>query len=348
MPSSAGEEETPKRIKTRSREKEEVRKIEKWRIKEGLQYPFNVKNLDDLIHIAWNYEGDAFDWFMLWRLIPHLTELQRLVGMDKLKEEIVNFIMYHIQGLNNNKDGEGEMFHTVLAGPPGVGKTTVAQILAKIYCGMGFLSTDNVTTAKRSDFIGKWIGHSESQTMEILKKAKGGVLFIDEAYSMGHKDKTDSFAKASVDLINQYLSENKKDFICIIAGYEKELEESFFSINPGLRRRFPWKFKIEGYSSQELHEMFKRKVAKEGWILNEGAITDSVFENNKNLFTFFGGDIETFFSICKVSHTRRIFGSTTGLRNINKQDVDNAIISFKEHRKIDEDDETPSHPSMYL
>ena len=82
----------------------------------------------------------------------------------------------------------------------------------------------------------------------------GGVLFIDEIYSLGHGDKTDSFSKAVIDLLNQHLSDNKGKFICIIAGYpEDEIEKSFFSVNPGLKSRFPKKYYMENYNGHELY-----------------------------------------------------------------------------------------------
>lgn len=312
----------------------------RWRQRRHITPPFKLNTVEDLLYVAWNYQGNTFDWFTLWNLIPPLTELSSLVGMKELKSGVVDLILYYLQGLNNDDD----MLHTVLYGSPGVGKTTVAKILAKIYCRMGFLPSEKVVVAKRSDLVGKWVGHSESKTMEILESALGGVLFIDEAYSMGHGDKTDSFAKASVDLINQFLSEHKGEFVCIVAGYEKEMNNCFFAINPGLQRRFAWKFYITSYSPNELCIMFHRKVSGGGWAIAEGAARDGFFTQHKDAFPFFGGDIDTFFTFCKTAHSRRIFG-LEGVKKklLSKDDIEEGMKVFGSHRKEEDDDKFLSY-----
>ena len=97
---------------------------------------------------------------------------------------------------------------------------------------------------------------STIKTRELLEKASGGVLFIDEAYSLGNSEKRDSFSKEAIDMINQYLSENKNDLMVIIAGYDEELDKCFFAYNPGLKRRFSSYYKIEGYDYNELIDIF--------------------------------------------------------------------------------------------
>lgn len=306
-----------------------------------IQPPFKLENLDDLLYLAWNYKGEAFDWFKLWSMIPILTELNQLIGMKELKRKIIDLIIYHLQNLNYGGD---DMLHTVLIGSPGVGKTKVAHILAKIYSKLGFLEKDNVVVAKRSDFIGKWVGHTESKTEEIFEKAKGSVLFIDEAYSMGQNERVESFSKAAIDLLNQHLSENKENFICIIAGYEKELDENFFSVNSGLRSRFPWRFKIEGYDGDELFKMFEQKIKMNNWELDK-TIKGDFFQKNLKLFPYFGRDVDHFITFCRIAHSYRIFGTTQIKRLITKEDLEVAIKSFKDSRKKEEISEAAR--SMY-
>ena len=111
--------------------------------------------------------------------------------------------------------------------------------------------------AKRSDLVGQYVGHTAIKTQKIINSAFGGVLFIDEAYSLGGDD---AFSKECINTINQNLSENGDKFICIIAGYPAEIERCFFSQNEGLKRRFPFKYNIEKYDSKELSQIFENKV----------------------------------------------------------------------------------------
>ena len=343
--------EKRKRRSKRKRESNEVpKKFRKRNLRDSpeMNPPFDLKNVKDLLHIAWNYKGDEFDWFTLWNMIPELQELDNLVGMNDVKEKIIDLILYYIQGLHMNGDEmtESDVLHTMLCGGPGTGKTTLAHIFAKLYCKMGFLPTSNVVVAKRSDFIGKWIGHSESQTTEILESSLGGVLFIDEAYSMGQEDRPDSFSKASIDLINSFLSENSGEMICIIAGYERELETCFFNMNPGLKSRFPWKFTIESYGAGDLLEIFIRKVRTEKWKLGNGSVDKNFFAKHLNHFPFFGRDIANFFTFCKTAHSRRIFGTIETKKLLTKQDIERGIISFSKKGKKPEPSD--AEKSMYI
>jgi len=294
-----------------------------------------INNLDDLLNLCWACEENAqFDSKRLWKLIPSLTELKKMTGMQKIKESIVDMVLYYVQDLHiteSKSEKSEDYLHTVLIGPPGSGKTQVSHIIAKIYNNLGFLSTDKVIVAKRSDFIGKYIGHSEDKAVKIFNSALGGVLFIDEAYSMGDKDRPDSFSKAVIDLLNQFLSEHRKDFVCIIAGYEKELNESFFSINPGLKRRFNWKFTIDRYTPKELQEIFVTIVKRSEWQIEPNAAQE-VLDEIKNKyehckFRNSGGDMENLFTQCKLESSKRSF-QMGKKRVITIEDVKKAIPKY--------------------
>lgn len=283
-----------------------------------------------------------------------LTELNQVIGMDRLKKDMVDLILYYIQDMHkysikSRKTGvtitniKGDYLHTVLQGAPGVGKTMVAKILAKIYCALGCISTNQIIFAKKEDFVGSYVGHTENKTKALLEKARGGVLFIDEAYSFSGNTGTDSFAKIAIDMLNQYLSE-EKDFVCIIAGYEKELKECFFSINPGLNSRFPWKFTLEEYTPKELYQIFEFKVREERWSIIIEDEEEILLFFNKHIkdFPFYGRDIEVFFSKCKIVHTRRIFGKKKSERKkITIEDVLNAFDLYLKHR--DKKEDTPNN-----
>lgn len=343
---------TPKLENSRPRKKARKRK---WRDRPSINPPFKLDTIDDLLYIAWNYQGENLDWFTLWNMIPSLNELNNMVGMKKFKQELIDIILYYIQGLHIRNEGSGnciadeDMLHTALYGSPGTGKTSIAHILAKIYCKIGYLPTDNVIVAKKTDFVGKWVGHSEDKTTNLLNSSLGGVLFIDEAYSMGNSEKTDSYSKAAVDLLNQFLSEHKGEMICIIAGYEEELEECFFSINKGLERRFPRKFTIESYTGEELYKIFCIKVKSSGWNIGEGAVDKSFFENNIESFPFFGGDIENFFTFCKTKHSRRICGVSSAVKKeLNNEDITEGFKTFCKNQKNKGGDDSYKNNQMYI
>ena len=217
---------------------------------------FNFKSLTDVIEISKKYKSRRkrtrsddqmsynLDMEKLCECIEPLEKLNNLIGMEDIKQNIIDQILFYAQDLNTN-----EMMHICLTGPPGVGKTTVGKILAEIYCSLGFLTTDKFKVVGRSDLIGGYLGQTAIKTKKVLKDSIGGVLFIDEAYSLGSgKNDDDSYAKECIDTINQFLSENTSEFIMIIAGYKNELDRCFFNMNPGLRRRFPWVYDLKNYN----------------------------------------------------------------------------------------------------
>ena len=232
-----------------------------------------------------------------------------MIGLQNIKEEVVNLIIYLLIIKNSNKGLNAEMFHTVITGMPGCGKTTFIEILAKIYTRIGILKYGHIVKVKRSDLIGKYLGHTAVQTQKKIDEAKDGILLIDEAYSLGNPEGRDSFSKECLDTLNQALSENKDSFICIIAGYKNALENSFFSYNEGLRRRFPFRFDIEKYNYKELSEILMKKIIEYDYYeikFTNDELIKLIKENNK-FFINQGGDMETLFLNIKITHNKRVF-----------------------------------------
>ncbi len=233
-------------------------------------------------------------------IIEPLENLNNLVGLSILKNQILEQLLYFIQ------DNDKIMLHTVIEGPPGTGKTTVANIMAEIYSGIGILKKNKCTVVKRDDLIGQFLGETTIKTMEILEHCKNGVMLIDEAYSLGSPDNRDSYAKEAIDCINQYLTENESNLICIIAGYKQELEQCFFSQNKGLRRRFPWTFTINHFTSEELAQILIDKVNdSEYYELSDDINIDYIKKMIKTeYFSGNGGDINNIFSRAKIIYSR--------------------------------------------
>jgi SpoVK/Ycf46/Vps4 family AAA+-type ATPase len=205
--------------------------------------------------------------------------------------------------------GAGDYMHTVLYGPPGTGKTEVAKILGNIFCNLGILTSNTFKKVTRSDLVAGYLGQTAIKTREVIESAIGGVLFIDEAYALGNTEKRDSFSKECIDTLCEALSDHKHELMVIIAGYEKELNDCFFSYNEGLSSRFTWRYKIENYDSSELRKIFEKIVKDNGWTFkfDRDAVKDEWFKSRQQYFKYFGRDIEVFFTKTKIAHARRVF-----------------------------------------
>jgi len=287
-----------------------------------------IKNLNDLIKLGKTYDKTkryTFDMKKLNKMVSPLEDLNNMIGMNLVKKNIVDHILFFLQKLDT---GLNNMLHTVIQGPPGTGKTELAKKLSKIYLAMGILKNDTFKIVKRGDLIGKYLGHTAIKTQKVIDSCAGGVMFIDEAYSLGSGDGKDIYSKECIDTLNQNLTENKNKFICIIAGYKNDLNDCFFSMNKGLDRRFSIRYTIEKYDGKELFEIFKKIVKDNEWKISEKA-SSKFFETNKDNFPFFGGDMETLFFNCKLVHGRRIFGKDIKLKKIiTNNDIKNAYQIF--------------------
>ena len=300
----------------------------------------NLKSIDHIIEMK--NDPNRFNYFpnlkykKLYNLIPSLEKLQKVIGMKRVKEDVFKMICYFIHGLN----GTGELNHCVITGPPGVGKTTLASILGDIYLGLGFLKNNNFIVAKRSDLIGKYCGHTAVQTQEVIDKAEGGVLFIDEVYSLGNPGKRDVFTKECIDTINQNLTEKGDKFLCIIAGYEDDVEKCFFAYNKGLERRFPLRFKIDKYDSSELLLILKKFINEEFWKIEDDKYILKLLKDNKELFQYYGGDMKILFQNAKKIFSLRLMNEKIDLVNNDKVlknvDFKGALKEFKLNRKTKE------------
>ena len=229
---------------------------------------------------------------------------------------------------NDNND----YLHTVIYGPPGTGKTEVAKIMGKIYSKLGILKKGLFKKATRSDFVAGYLGQTAMKTKDLIEECLGGVLFIDEAYALGNNEGRDSFAKEAIDTLCEALSNHKNDIMVIIAGYEKELNECFFSFNQGLESRFPWRFKTEDYKPDELKLIFKKQILDSEWKIDDTDLKDEWFDSKMNYFKHYGRDMETLFSKVKIAHGRRIFCNLEcEKKKLTIQDLDKGFESYLEN-----------------
>ena len=240
---------------------------------------------------------------LLGKLVPTLEDLTALIGLSEIKNDIYEQIVYNLLELDNKSS---DMWHTVIQGSPGVGKTELANVLAKVYAAFGITKHSRVLSLKRDDLIAGYVGQTAIKAREKFNKAKGGVLLLDEAYSLGDDGGKDTFSKQMLDLLNAFLSENP-DTVCIATGYKKALEEQFFAMNEGLKRRFSRRFEIKDYSAPELRLILFKIIRQAGWhVENEEDFKQSFFEKNKPYFRYNGGDMLTLFGCSKKSHAMRL------------------------------------------
>jgi SpoVK/Ycf46/Vps4 family AAA+-type ATPase len=280
------------------------------------------------------------------KLSKPLNKLSKMIGMKKVKDDIFEMIIYFLQGFEKNNKN---MLHSVIEGPPGVGKTKLGKIMAQIYCALGIIPSSKFKYVKATDLIGDHVGATKHMTQNAIDEADGGVLFIDEAYALSSNENKDPYGKECIDTLNFNLSENKKKLIVIIAGYPDYLDKYFFSFNPGLQRRFPFKFRIDSYTAEELRDIFIDKLRKFKWKFNKNISMEKItefFKTNKDCFPNFGGDIENLFKSCQFAHSKRMIGKHPVLRG--KLIFDDILIGFDKFKKNKrEDTSKPIYPHMY-
>jgi len=299
--------------------------IEKYKIEPNVHYNINMESLH--------------------KIKQPLTELNNMIGMKELKTNIVQQIIYFIQELHTNSH---DFMHTVIYGSPGTGKTEIAKIMGKIFSNIGLLSKDTFKKVTRSDLIAGYVGQTALKTRDVIKDSLGGVLFIDEAYSLGHGDKKDSFSKECIDTLCEALSNHKQDLMVIIAGYENELNQCFFNYNQGLESRFAWRFKTDQYSGKDLHDIFIKKVKEIDWSIavcdtNNGNknITPMWFEKNIEYFKYYGRDIECLLAKTKIAHSKRVFcKDKIDKKKLTLEDLNNGLNLYLKNSETQNTRET--------
>ena len=326
-------------------------------------YPYEYigkpTSITDLINLGKQYKNKlsekkrySLNIKKLHKLVGPLEELQTMIGLESIKHDIYKQIVYNLLELD---DKAKDMWHTVIEGSPGVGKTEIANILAKVYNAFGITKTSKVYSLKRDDLIAGYVGQTALKAREKFNKAKGGVLLLDEAYSLGDKEGKDTFAQQMLDLLNAFLSENP-DTVCIVTGYKKALQEQFFSANEGLKRRFSKWFEIGNYSPSDLRLILFKIIKSHSWSYEkEETILLDFFEKNEKYFIFNGGDMLNLFGCAKKSHAMRLLEIeeeeelNKSRKVISYQDIKNGMELFQKNPEVaDRIDNKKDIPSFYM
>ena len=215
-----------------------------------------------------------------------LEELNSLIGIDSVKKQVEQIISYI--KLNKDKNRTMPMLNMCFMGNPGTGKTTVARIIGRIFTEMEILSKDKIfVEAACQDLIGEYVGHTAPKTKAVTDKANGGVLFIDEAYSLSPKNHQNLFGDECIATLLKEM-EDKRDSLCVIlAGYTNEMED-LLKVNPGFESRIQFKIQFPDYTEEELYQIFKLMVKKEKYKLgrNVKSILIPYFEKEKQKENF--------------------------------------------------------------
>lgn len=201
-----------------------------------------------------------------------LKELNDLVGLNKVKR-IINDWVRQIQAFQMRKERglpvPDMSYHLVFTGNPGTGKTTVARIVSQIYHALGIISKGHLIEVDRSDLVAGYIGQTALKTQKVIESAMGGVLFIDEAYTLSSKSDSD-FGQEAIATLLKAMEDKRTSFVVIVAGYDNKMDD-FIESNPGLNSRFKTKLNFDDYSGLELYKIFLGMCRKSGYMLSDTA-----------------------------------------------------------------------------
>ena len=224
-------------------------------------------------------------------LEEYLDELNKLVGLEKVKKDVNSLInLVRIRKLRSERGIKQPpmSLHLVFSGNPGTGKTTVARLLSKIYCEIGLLSKGHLVETDRSGLVGGFVGQTAIKTQEVIQSALGGILFIDEAYSLTSKSENDYGAEA-IDTLLKAMEDHRDDLIVIVAGYPALMDKFLYS-NPGLESRFNKFIYFEDYNEEELYNIFQLMSKESNLTIDEAGDNylkeyfKKVYENRSSNF----------------------------------------------------------------
>ncbi|WP_304046940.1 AAA family ATPase [Methanobrevibacter gottschalkii] len=224
-------------------------------------------------------------------LEEYLDELNKLVGLEKVKKDVNSLInLVRIRKLRSERGIKQPpmSLHLVFSGNPGTGKTTVARLLSKIYCEIGLLSKGHLVETDRSGLVGGFVGQTAIKTQEVIQSALGGILFIDEAYSLTSKSENDYGAEA-IDTLLKAMEDYRDDLIVIVAGYPALMDKFLYS-NPGLESRFNKFIYFEDYNEEELYNIFQLMSKESNLTIDEAGDNylkeyfKKVYENRSSNF----------------------------------------------------------------
>ena len=253
-----------------------------------------------------------------------LNELNSLVGLKDVKSKVNDLITYQkVQKLREKHKLHitKSTLHLAFTGNPGTGKTTVARIVGRIYKQIGLLSKGHFIEVSRTDLIAGYQGQTALKVKKVIESAKGGVLFIDEAYSITENDNNDSYGKECLTELTKALEDYREDLVVIVAGYTEPMNK-FFESNPGLKSRFNTFIEFQDYNVEELEEILMTMCENNDYLLNEELkikvkkfFTDQLSNKNQNFAN--GRMVRNVYDDLIMCQARRI----VNIENITREDL---------------------------
>ena len=227
------------------------------------------------------------------------AELQSYIGLAHIKDEVqdlINLVTVYQMRKQHDLPVSDLSLHMVFSGNPGTGKTMIARLMARIYKTLGILEGGQLVEVDRSALVAGYVGQTATKTMEVLEKAKGGVLFIDEAYTLSRGAEND-YGQEAIDTILKYMEDHRDEIVVIVAGYVDLMKEFVYS-NPGLESRFNRFLHFPDYTGEELMEIFQMRCEKNCYMLSDEA----------------KAEVQNY--LATVSQTHKTFGNGRGVRNL--------------------------------
>ena len=273
--------------------------------REIVNYLANYTNRKDKIELPENiYKKETID-----------EALGNIIGLENVKRKLKDFekfMLFQVKAKANDMQIKASNMHMIFTGNPGTGKTTIARIMAKMLYDMGMLRENKLVEVERKDLIGKYIGQTAPKTSEVIDRAMGGVLFIDEAYSLTQSDSPRDYGAEAIATLIKAMEDKKDQFVVIFAGYKDEMK-TFVDSNPGIASRIGYTFDFPDYSPDELVKIFNLKMKNSGF-----EVENDVEPHLKN--------------ICEYFSKRKAFGNGRFIDKLIQETIINH--SLKENTKI--------------